>query len=230
MTNQPDNPKQPQGSEPLEDFFKSTTPSSAPGQGGSTPYTPPAYVPPPAQPGQRRGPSPILLIILGVLIGFVCICGGCFALTGGSIFAVLSNPTVQAGISTAQVAFGTGAAMAGAPAALPPDSTQKGALTLGQQGSAQLNATERQVWTFNGKNGATGTITATAQDKNLLLVIGLYKPDGSLLTSTPALNLSGLSGNVTLSYTLPADGTYSILVYGLGGTANSNGAYSIVVQ
>ncbi len=222
MTNQPETPKPSQGSEPLDDFFHATAGPASPGQGGQPGQGGPTpYVPPPMMPGQqRRGPNPVLMIVVGVIIGVLCLCGGCIAITGGGVLAFLNNPTVQAGL-------GTGFAMAEAPVSLPADATQKGSLTLGQSASAQLGATEQQVWTFKGTNGQTVTITVTPQDKNLYPMLGLYDSNGNRLDKTPLLKGNT---NAVLTDKLPADGTYSILVFGLGGTANSNGAYTIVVQ
>jgi hypothetical protein len=83
------------------------------------------------------------------------------------------------------------------------------------------------VWTFSGKNAQTITITVTPQNQTLFPKLGLYDSTGALLDKTSVIK-TGL--NAVVTHTLPADGTYSILVYGLGGTANSNGSYSILVQ
>ena len=71
------------------------------------------------------------------------------------------------------------------------------------------------------------TVTVKAQDQKLDLMVGLYDTEGKILAKKSVLEIGS---TVTLTQTLPASGTYSVLVYGLGGTAYSNGAYTIVVQ
>src|SRR5260221_13161750 len=130
----PPNPPSPgsQGASNPDDPFaplpsSGTLPPVSSGPGGSqlTPYVPP---PPSQQP--RKGPSPILMILLGAVLGVICICGACAAVFGGSIAAVFNNPTFQAGVGTMQVAFGTISSGIDGPQTLPP-STQKGTLSAG---------------------------------------------------------------------------------------------------
>ena len=212
-------PTPPQNQGPVDDLFSSPPPNNAPAGG--------PYVPPPPQPPQRRG-NPVLYIILGVVIAFMCLCVGCIAITGGSIFAISQNPTVKAAVATGQVAFGTGMAMGAAPTALPSDVQTKGAITANQQQSGNLTGFNQDVWTYNGKSGEAITINVTAQDSHQAMVAGLYDATGKLLIGTTLV--SSIQPTQTLQFTLPADGTYSILVGALGGTAGVNGNYTVKVQ
>ncbi len=212
-------PTPPQNQGPVDDLFSSPPSGNAPAGG---PYTPP-----PPQPQQRRG-NPILYIILGVVIALMCLCVGCIAIFGGSIFAVSQNPTFQAGFATGKAAVGTGMAMGAAPTALPSDATSKGILSANQQQSGSLTGFTQDVWTYNGKSGEAITINVTAQDSHQAVVAGLYGANGKLLIGTTLV--SSIQPTQTLQFTLPADGTYSILVGALGGTAGVNGNYTIKVQ
>ena len=210
---------QPNSSDNLDDLFSSPPPS---GPASGSPYTPP-----PPQPQQKRG-NAILYIILGMVIAFMCICVGCIAITGGSFLAVANNPTVKAALATGQVAFGTGIASGMAPDTLPSGTTDKGAITANQQQSGVLSNLEQDVWKYTGKKGEQITVNVTAQDSHQLIVLGLYDSSSELLVGNRVIN-SG-QPTQTISFALPTDGTYSILVLAFGGTGNASGNYSITVQ
>lgn len=209
----PNEPEKPKNSDNLDDLF-SSPPNT--GESGSL------YTPPLAQPQQQqRRTSPVLYIILGIVVASMCICVGCVVVTGGSIFAIAQNPTVKA-------AVGTGMALGEAPEALPPGASVKGTLTSGQQQSGQLSDFGRDVWKYVGKKGEQITVSISAQDRGLQLIFGVYDTDGKRLVKNSLFNSA--QPNQSLAASLPDEGTYSILVSSLGGTANSNGNYTITVN
>jgi hypothetical protein len=195
----------------LDDLFSSSPNNSVP----DSPYTPP-----PPQPQQRRN-NPILYIILGVVIAFICLCVGCIGVIVATGAYVSRDPTFQAG-------FATGAARTGPPAVLPSSGVSKGSLRAGQQQNGQLGPFDQDIWKYKGNRDEQITITVSAGERTLALLVGLYDANGKLLIGNNAI--SAFNQPQTLTYTLPDDGTYSILVTGLGGTANSNGNYTITVS
>src|SRR5260221_14128734 len=128
MSTQP--PMGSQNKDNIDDLFNARPASSGSGGNMGTPYTPP-----PMQPNQSRQ-NPILYIVLGLILGWICICGGCLLLGGGSLFAginaVANAPTVKAALAPGQVAFGTGVAIMEGPSKLPSDANDQGSLSAGQ--------------------------------------------------------------------------------------------------
>jgi hypothetical protein len=203
--------------ESLDELF-GPTPSSAaktptPGPTAGPGYTPPPYTPP--SPGAKSQRNPLLYVLLGLVIAAVCICGACLLLFGGSIAAVLSNPTVQAAVST-------GITLIQAPDSLPAGVATAGTLSANQQRTGSLEPLSQQVWKYDGKQGEQ--ITISASGSNLELYLGLYDSGGKLISRT---NIGNTGRSQTLTATLPSDATYSILVGALGGNF---GSYTIEVR
>jgi hypothetical protein len=200
--------------ESVDDLFTTPAAGTAMGAGSAQPaYTPPPYVPPP--PGTQSKRNPLLYIIVGLLIATVCICGGCFVITGGSIAAIFSNPTVQAIVNT-------GITLIQAPDRLPGDVNDQGTINANQQQSASLAVLQPHAWKYNGKKGEQITVTANSSD--LQLYLGVYDSSGRLLKRTDF----GQNGhNPTLTVTLPDDSMYSIFV---GANGGSTGSYTITVK
>jgi hypothetical protein len=209
--------------ESLDDLFAPPPTRSQPASTGSAPggpgpivYTPPPYVPPPPSAAPRKGRSPVLYILIGLVIALVCVCGGCLALTGGSFLAVVNNPTVQA-------AFGTGIAMIDAPQQLPTDATKKGTIRPNQSQTAQINLLQRHVWTYQGQANESITISVSVTS-GVLPYIGLYDASGNLVAKT---QIGNSARTQTVTTTLPQDANYSILV---GGIAGNVASYTLQVQ
>src|SRR5450432_177461 len=182
MSTQP--PAGSQNNDNMDDLFnpRSSAGSSGGTSGGGgnmgTPYTPP-----PPQPNQRKQ-NPILYIILGLILGVICICGACVLIAGGSlaagVSAVANNPTVKAAIQTGQVAFGTGIAVVDVPEKLPSDAKDAGTLSAGQQQTGQLGSFERQVWKYEAHSGENITVAVGAANSTqvLVLTLGVYNSGG----------------------------------------------------
>src|SRR5258708_19016695 len=86
----------------MDDLFNARPASSSSGDSGGNMGTP--YTPPPMQPNNKPRQNPILYIILGLILGVFCICGGCLLLLRGTLFARnnagSNQPKVQAGFAT----------------------------------------------------------------------------------------------------------------------------------
>src|SRR5258707_1695447 len=184
MSTQP--PTGSQNNDNLDDLFNARPASGDSGgnMGTGTPYTPP-----PMQPNNKPRQIPILYIILGLMLGVFCICGGCLLLGGGTLFAginaVANDPTVKAGFATLQsasgtiqVAAGTGVALMEVPDKLPSDAIPKGTLTAGQQQTGLLASFERQVWTYQAHAGEKITVTVGATTGDVALTLGIYNTAG----------------------------------------------------
>jgi hypothetical protein len=196
MTYQPNDPNN-QNNDPF-------APLSSPGTPG---YTPPAYTPQ----QQKKGPNTLLMILLGAAVATVCICGACVAIAGGSIASVVNNPTFQAGM-------GTAFSIMDLPDTLPSSAKEKGTIEPNDSKSGSLTTVlENDVWTYQGKSGEKLTITLDTTESGLNH-IGIYDSDGKVLQKTKLVNTSGKDQTIrTLTYTLPSDGTYSILIGGVDG-------------
>ena len=209
--------------ESLDDLFAPMPPGNTPAYSSNVPssgptYTPPAYVPPPAPPVQKKGRSPLLYILIGLVIAVACICGACLLLTGGSFLAVFNNPTFQA-------AVGTSFSMFDAPNKLPTDAKNMGSISPNQSQSAQLKLLERHVWKYDGVANESIDITVTATTGNTPPYIGLYDKNGNIVVKTQLGKTTGKTQ--TLTATLSEDATYSILV---GGLAGNTASYTITVN
>lgn len=196
----------------------STAPTS-----GSVPPPPPGsgYVPPPPSAQQRR-PPPIMYILIGVALTLVCLCGLCAALFGLGAANIANNPTVRAGMGTLQGVVSTAATLVDLPQQLPKNNRSAGSIGAGDTQSGQLLLMKQDVWQFQG-SAQKITITVSAQKGAFEPMIGLYDSGGALLAK--ATSPSG--GNQTLTYELQSEGTYNILVAGIGGAP---GSYDIKVS
>ncbi|SRR5258707_9046409 len=214
MSTQP--PTGSQNNDNLDDLFNARPASGDSGgnMGTGTPYTPP-----PMQPNNKPRQNPILYIVLGLILGVICICGGCLLLGGGTLFAginaVANDPTVKAALATGQVAFGTGVAIMEVPSKLPSDANDQGTLSAGQQQTGQLSTMERQVWKYQTHAGEKIKVTVSATAGDVALTLGIYNSSGDNVAKSAAPNLKQ-----TLSYTVPSDGTISVLVGGFGNSGN----------
>ncbi len=190
-----------------------TQPASGPRVASSLPgQTMPAYRPP----AQKSGTNPLVYVLIALIVAVVCICVGCAALFGGSIAAVINDPTFQA-------VLGTGFTMFEAPDRLPNGAASQGTLNPNQSRSAQLDPLEQHVWKYQGRSREPITITVSTESSTFNAFIGIYDASGKLISRSAA----GRTGRTaSLTVTLPSDGTYSILVGGLGG---SFGTYQIQV-
>jgi hypothetical protein len=218
----------PQNTGGVDDLFSSPPPNT----GG--PYTPPP------QPPQQRGNNRVLYIILGIVLAFMCVCVACIAVAGGSVVAVFQDPTFKAGFATGQAGFatagsnlgtlqgvlGTAGASGVIPTQLPPDAVSKGALNVGQSQTSTLGAVARDAWKYDGKGGDRIVINAKPQDPDLILNLAIYDPSGQLVDKTVLFT----SDQPGLTVRLPNDGTYTIVISALGGTANNSGSYTVSVQ
>jgi hypothetical protein len=197
-----------------DDLFSPLPPidnASNPNTPYNTPYSPPPYGQPP-----RKGPNPVLMIILGVLIGMACLCAACLALSGGTIAAILGNPTVQALGGTFQSGIGTMGAIADLPDTYPSSADDQGSIRAGDTKTITSVLTNSS-WTYNGSANEEITVTADA-GSNGFATIAVYGTDNRALKKAGlALNANSVSVN-TLNVTLPSDGTYHIVV---GGAAQS---------
>src|SRR4029077_3671972 len=95
-----------------------------------------------------------------------------------------------------------------------------GSIATGNTQSGQLLLMKPDVWQYQG-SAQKITITVNAQKNTFEPMLGLYDSGGTLLAK--ATSPSG-GGSQTLTYQLPADGTYNIVVAGLGGAP---GGYEI---
>jgi hypothetical protein len=190
-------------------------PASASGAraGGAGPgQTMPAIRPP----AQKSGTNPLVYVLIALIVAVVCICVGCAAIFGGSIAAVINDPTFQ-------TILGTGFTMFEAPDRLPSGAASQGTLSPNQSRTAQLDPLEQHVWRYQGRSGEQITIVVSTQSSTFNPFIGIYDASRRLVSRSAA----GRTGRtVTLIAPLPTDGTYSILVGGLGG---SFGTYTIRV-
>jgi hypothetical protein len=196
-----------------DDFF-----APLPSSGGR-----PAYTPPPPT-GQQKKSNPLLYILIGLVVATACICGGCLLLGGGSLLTVVNNPTFQA-------AIGTGITLVQAPDRLPSGMTSQGTLGPNNTQTKQLPPFTQHSWRYQGQGSETITVRVEALDQTgsnrttgLYPYIGIYDSNGSLLERSEP---TGTDRIQTLTYILPSNGTYTILVGGFGGTF---GRYEIEVQ
>ena len=192
-----------------------TQPASVSGQrvGGNLPAQ---AMPVPRPPAANSGTNRLVYVLIGLIVATVCICVGCAALLGGSLATVFNNPTFQA-------VLGTGFTMFEAPDRLPSGAGNQGAINPNQTRTAQLDPLEQHVWKYQGRSGEQITITVNTESSTFNAFIGVYNASGKLVSKSAA----GRTGRTaSLASTLPADGTYSILVGGLGGNF---GTYSIQV-
>jgi hypothetical protein len=174
-------------------------------QGETVPYTPPTYAP-----QQKKGPNTLLMILLGAAIATVCICGACIAIAGGSIASVVNNPTFQAGM-------GTALSIMDLPDTLPSSATEKGTIEANSTDSGNLETPfSNDVWTYQGKSGEQLTIRLDSNESGLNN-IGIYDSEGKVLQKTKLVDANRQKNSSSLTYTLPSDGTYSILVGGVDG-------------
>lgn len=206
--------------QPAPATWQQTAPPPPPLQGGYVPPYPPMYggQPQQQQPRKRGGAMRTFIIILLVIT--VCVCGVCVGVPLIGSVVVMNNPTLQAAAKTVGAVVGTGVTFIQAPDRMPTDGVNKGTLTAGKPQSEALGMLEKHIWQYQGKSGENVTISAKAQVDTLQVFMGLYDSNGNLLKRS-----SGVADrSSTLTYPLPGDGTYSILVAGLGG---SSGAYTV---
>lgn len=218
------------GNDNLDDIFhpldsstdNSVPPISTAPSSGSVPPPLQGYVPPPPS-GQPRRPPPILYILIGVALTLVCLCGLCVALLGLGAANVASNPTVRAGMVTLQGALSTAATLVDVPQQLPKNNRSAGSIGAGDTQSGQLLVMKQDVWQFQG-SAQKITITVSALKGTFEPMIGLYDSEGTLLAKATSPSGGGVQ---TLMYQIPSEGTYNILVAGIGGAP---GSYDIKVS
>lgn len=225
MTYQPNTPENPE-----DDIFAPLSKGNAPqGSAGLPPIpgsTEPGYTPPPYTPPQKKGPNTLLLILLGMVIMLICICGACVATLGGSFAAIIGNPTVQAIISEVPNMATTLEAITNLPDKLPADADKAGTIAAGETKSDSMLFVNQQYWQYQGRSGEKITVTVTAASSSLDPLIGVYDGDGGVLKKTSFSARQTNDGKQSLSVDLPNDGTYNILLGGISGkytiTVNSD--------
>ncbi len=194
---------------PASPYSDLPRPSTGPSSGRVPPYPAPVAA-------QPRRTNPLVFVLLGMVGILICICGACVLLFGGSFFALMRDPTVQAVVST-------GITRVEAPDRLPSDARPQGTITSGRSQTDRLGPLEQHTWKYQGHSGERITVTVSAQTATLNVFVGLYDSSGMLLSRS---DIARTNRDQTLAETLPDDGTYSILIGGLGG---SFGSYQIQV-
>ena len=102
------------------------------------------------------------------------------------------------------------------------ETTDKGAIALGQTKSAELAADEAHAWTFSD-GPATIDITVDP-DTDLDAVVELYDPDGTLLANTDSAFAGGVEEMRGIA--IPDDGDYRIVIRDF---FNDGGNYELTV-
>jgi hypothetical protein len=153
--------------------------------------------------------------------------------SGGNLGArarIVSERGQRVEITVSSFAFLTGEETAGAfelqlrPRPWTPPRTR--AVTLGSDTTGTLNASGSEMFTITGTKGQVLEVALIAGDEDLDPMLTLYKgvgSDGEMLTSDDD---GGNSLNPLIRYTLPADGTYTIVATPYG---DSSGAYTLRV-
>jgi hypothetical protein len=153
--------------------------------------------------------------------------------SGGNLAArarIVSERGQQVEITVSSFAFLTGEETAGAfelqlrPRPWTPPRTR--AVTLGSDTKGTLNASGTEMFTITGTKGQVLEVALIAGDEDLDPMLTLYKgvgSDGEMLTSDDD---GGNSLNSLIRYTLPDDGTYTIVAAPYG---DSSGAYTLRV-
>ena len=103
----------------------------------------------------------------------------------------------------------------------PPEQTGGGALEYGDTGEGTLTGGEAVNWTFGGAAGDS-VVLETATDSSLDLFLTLTGPDGAVLAEDDD---GGDNLNARIEFELPADGTYTVEVFGISG----EGAYTLAL-
>ncbi|MCC7448631.1 MAG: hypothetical protein IT324_14520 [Anaerolineae bacterium] len=203
-------PAAPKSTFPEDDMF-APLPAGSP----APVYTPPPYNPATAQ----KGRNPIVYLLIALGIAAICVCGVCVGLPLLGGVAVLGDPTVQAGFSTAGAIIGTGVSLVQAPDSLPTNAKEQGSISANQSKTGRLGALDQHTWQYQGKSGESITIAAkTANSSSFDPYLGLYDADGNLIKRTQ----TGRTGStLTLDVTLADDATYTILVGSIGGAPGS---------
>lgn len=227
-------PSDPFGNDPFAD-----DPFAHVGGGQPAPYSVPQRsagmqpAPLPLAP-QRKGTNPLVIIlaVIGVLV--VVGCAACFVLTGGA--AIFGGQILQqvAGTLTSDPDFQNlvGTLSSGTPGAgnlgsqLSGNFTNRGAIQRGQTLSGRVDSLVDDGWTFSGNSGESISIEVRARDGNLDPILYLYDPERELIAENDDINLLQGDKNSRIEMTLPASGTYTIIVSAFG----QGGDYDVSVR
>ncbi len=168
------------------------------------------------------------IIIGSVLIGIgliVLVCGGIFyavsQATTSVIDEIAQSVTLEANTSSGsgnvQVSSGSGGG--GLYDEHFWDVIDKGSINTGQTVNGTVDTFDDDGWTFEGRAGQTVTIEANATDGILDTELFLYAPGGTLLDENDDINFLDGDTDSRITFTLPEDGTYGIVVsaFGTGG-------------
>lgn len=199
-------------------------PFGAPGAGAAAAHRPAARQ-------ARSGGSNTLVIVLAVVGGLLIL--GCLAcavvayvlpaagisLLGGVFDQAVGTLEAEGFVETLE-AVGTVYSGGDIGEPLPPNVNRRGNLGYGDSRQDTLGQSELHGWTFSGNGGDLVVIDALGSDPNnpLDTYVELYGPDNRLLTSDDD---SGEDFNAHLEHSLPASGTYTVVVRGFGGSGGS---------
>jgi hypothetical protein len=168
---------------------------------------------------EKKGTSPIVIILAVIGVLSLVVCGGCFFVFSqglNSFGTVLS--TVASSITSMPGSF---------PADLSDISNLKsgGSIVPGNSVEGKITTPfEMTSYTFNGERGQDVTITVKTTEDDFLPQIALYSPEDELIDNDSAFNFTDENNvdvqNASLTVELPDSGTYTIVVNGFVSMGN----------
>jgi hypothetical protein len=167
---------------------------------------------------QRKGTNPLVIIL--AIIGLVVVvgCAACLVLSGGALGGILgsisgtltADPELGNTFGTIVANLTPGASNIGSK--LTGNYTDRGAVQRGQTLNARVESLVDDGWTYTGSSGESITIEVRALDSSLDPVLYLYDPERELIAENDDINLLEGNKDARVAVTLPASGTYTIIV------------------
>jgi hypothetical protein len=178
----------------------------------------------------KSGTNPLVIILAIVGIVALCACLVCGAITvvlprmGIAVLENVVQELDEEGFVLTLEAGGFEISTGGDGSSLPGDIVQRGSLNYGESRRDTLSQGQQHGWTFNGSAGDNVRIEmlATSNDVDAIdSFVALYDPSRVQIASNDD---GGSDYNSLLDFTLPSNGTYTILARGFG---FSGGGYEI---
>jgi hypothetical protein len=174
------------------------------------------------RPPEKKGTNPILIILAGVGVLALLVCGICFVVATQAMNAVQPMmATVMNSITSM-------------PGSFPEDLSDidnvqsNGKVNRGDTKQGQVDSPfGAEGYTFVGETGQNITIRVSTSDKDFVPEIGLYDPSGKLVEKDSAFSFSDNNAqDASVTASLPSSGTYTIVVRGFF----TEGKFTLSVQ
>jgi hypothetical protein len=177
---------------------------------------------------RSSGANPLLVILAVIGVVALLLAGACFFIVsqaatqfGQIISTVAESVTDMPGV------FATMGALSGEQELSNVDDLEMmGSISRGGSESGTLrDSFSAHGYTFQGERGQSVTLEVRAESDNLDSEVSIYDPDGDLVGYNDDIELA-TNRNSRLTITLPASGTYTIVVSSFA----SDGAYVLTVR